>query len=217
MNSHLETSVTHGCSRQFLIERIRTLISRILGLLMIVSCFFLSSWWDHTPGYKVFASAYYCMGCFMVGIGAMGRVWCSVYIAGYKTHTLVKEGPYSVCRNPLYFFSLVGGIGVGLTSETILLPVAIVLLFALYYPSVIHAEERRLTAIHGEPFREYCRQVPTFFPRWSQLSENEHYVVDAKIIRIHVMNAIWFVWIPAGFEAIEALHEYGLPYLFTIF
>ena len=34
-------------------------------------------------------------GWFFVGIGVMGRIWCSLYISGFKNAKLVTDGPYS--------------------------------------------------------------------------------------------------------------------------
>lgn len=198
------------------VERLRTLLSRILGIATFISCFFFYNFWDSTPGLKPFATCFYSLGIALAGIGAMGRVWCSVYIAGYKTQKLVIAGPYSMTRNPLYFFSLIGAIGVGLTSETLTIPLLIIIAFALYYPSVIRAEEGRLATLHGEDYQAYCKRVPLFFPKLSLLTENENYTVNARIIREHLVSAIWFVWAPIFFELIESLHEMGLPYFFTL-
>lgn len=198
------------------IERLRTLTTRILGVLIFVSCFIFYNGWDNTPGLKVYALIFNSVGFFLAGFGAVGRIWCSVYIAGYKTHKLVTSGPYSMTRNPLYFFSFVGAIGVGLVSETLTIPAVIIIAFALYYPPVMRAEEARLTQIHGDAYRAYCARVPLFWPKVELLKESENYTVNAKIIREHLISAIWFVWAPVFFELIEAFHELGLPYLFIL-
>ena len=44
---------------------------------------------------------------------ALGRVWSSVFIAGYKDASLVRSGPYAALRHPLYALSLLAAVGVG--------------------------------------------------------------------------------------------------------
>ena len=89
-------------------------------------------------------------------------------------------GPYSVCRNPLYFFSMLGGLGVGLATETLTIPALILLAFAVYYPFVIHYEENKLLTVHGEDFKNYFQTVPRFWPKWTLLIEPEEYAVTQK-------------------------------------
>ena len=83
-------------------------------------------------------------GLICIIISAFGRVWCSVYIAGYKTTALVESGPYSMTRNPLYLFSLIGTVGIGLASGSILILLLLMLCFGTYYPLVIRHEEKSL-------------------------------------------------------------------------
>lgn len=44
-------------------------------------------------------------------VAAPGRIWCSIYIVGRKDEELCTDGPYSLVRNPLYAFSLLGLVG----------------------------------------------------------------------------------------------------------
>lgn len=160
---------------------------------------------------------FFFVGITLVGIASLGRLWCSLYIAGNKTGTLVTEGPFSLCRNPLYFFSLLGGIGVGLASETITFPILIAALFLLWYPLVIKDEETRLKEVHGANFSAYCEKVPRFFPSFSNFSEPELYEVHARKFRVAIFDALWFIWLVGILEVAEGLRELEvLPTLFLV-
>ena len=84
-------------------ERFRTLISLIFGLAIGCSLLFGESRWETSP---LIEESLMLLACFMAGIGAFGRIWCSLYIAGYKNNVLVTDGPYSMCRNPALFLQL---------------------------------------------------------------------------------------------------------------
>ena len=47
------------------------------------------------------------IGFVLVTLGGFGRLWASLYVEGFKTKTLITEGPYSMVRNPLYFFTII--------------------------------------------------------------------------------------------------------------
>jgi protein-S-isoprenylcysteine O-methyltransferase Ste14 len=114
--------------------------------------------------------------------------------AGYlhKHESLATCGPYAYTRNPLYFGStlLTAGFLVGVNSWWAALIVGAY--FALFYPAVMHREERELHAGYGTAFDDYRRKVPLFFPRltpaqfpgvapgkfsWSRYRRNREYQV----------------------------------------
>jgi len=88
----------------------------------------------------------------LVIAGAFGRVWASLYLGGRKNATLVQAGPYSLCRNPLYFFSAVGALGIAIQSHRVLVALALLLFLLVVYTRTIRAEERRLAATFGDAF-----------------------------------------------------------------
>lgn len=63
-----------------------------------------------------------------------------------------------MCRNPLYLFSFIGGIGVACATETLTIPLITALAFWIYYPPVIKKELSRLLALFGDTYREYCQK-----------------------------------------------------------
>jgi protein-S-isoprenylcysteine O-methyltransferase Ste14 len=158
------------------------------------------------------------MGVVLAAVGSMGRLWCSVYIAGYKMNVLVMQGPYSMSRNPLYFFSLIGATGVALGTKTIMVPVLVLFAFAAYYPFVIKSEEAALLKRHGKTFAVYLQVVPRFFPKWSGLFEPNYYIIMPKVVKRHMIFALWFIW-PLGFlQLIEMLHRLRmLPTFFGVY
>ncbi len=186
-------------------QQIRIYLTRIIvGLIGVV--LFVAGGKLETES-PILCSGLFLAGCTLAAVASLGRLWCSLYIAGYKTQTLVMTGPYSICRNPLYFFSLLGALGVGLATETMTVPVIIIIAFLLYYPYVIRFEEDKLRAIHGDSFEAYCRKTPRFWPRWSLLTEPEEYTVNPRIFKRHIFSALWFVWLIGILEFIEALRE----------
>ncbi|MFH1023336.1 MAG: methyltransferase [Planctomycetota bacterium] len=167
---------------------------------------------------SLISAVLFLLGVGMAGVAVMGRLWCSLYISGYKNETLITLGPYSICRNPLYFFSLIGAVGVGFATETLTLPAVILVGFALYYPFVIRREERLLRERHGESYAAYCREVPRFFPAVSRLREPETHVVIPAVMKRRLWDSFWFIGALGILELMEGLHEGGfLPVWFRLY
>ncbi len=196
------------------IKKKRILFTRIFVAAVSVLLLFSSSRWEKN---EMYSTTLFAVGAVMVGLATVGRLWCNLYICGYKSGTLITSGPYSMCRNPLYFFSLVGAIGLGLTTETLSIPLLFLVVFSIYYPFVIRAEEKRLSQIHGAEFQRYCKEVPSFLPSLRRFYEPDEYVVKAKIFRRSLLDAMFFVWLIGVLEIIEALHEAHILPVFVYF
>ncbi len=194
----------------------RILKTRLFAIIpILVLLFSRSAWEERAPLLPIIL---FVVGLHLAGIAALGRLWCSLYIAGYKDATLIREGPYSLCRNPLYFFSFLGVVGIGMTTETLSVPLLLGISFLLYYPSVIKKEEIKLKAMFLDQFDEYCTKVPRFFPHRISFSEPTSCVVNPQIYRKHILSALWFVWIVGWLEFFEEMHEIGvMPVFFHLY
>jgi protein-S-isoprenylcysteine O-methyltransferase Ste14 len=189
----------------------RTYAIALLAMLTLT----LTAWQSTAP---VFEETLALFGWFLVGVGTFGRIWSNSYISGSKNAKLIVEGPYSICRNPLYLFSLLAGFGVMLVSETLILPLQFAALFWLYYAELIAREEAVLLTLHGAAFEAYCARVPRFWPKFSLYSEPAEYVVSAARFRKSLADAIWFVVAAALIDFIEELHDlHYLPSVLNLF
>lgn len=182
--------------------RTRLLVSRMFGLAFLFLLAFGSSYWSRTP---LFDQVLFLIGVILAVTGFCGRLWCHSYIAGRKKKVLVAEGPYSLCRHPLYFFSFVGGIGLGLCTEMISAALLFVAAFALYYPRAIRGEETFLSD-NFAGYEEYKKRVPLFFPRWSSFVEGEG-LVSVCAFRREIVATGGFLVLIGVFELVEMLHR----------
>ena len=121
---------------------------------------------------------------------ALGRIWTSVFIAGFKDVQLVRRGPYAVLRHPLYGLSLLAVLGIGLTSRSASVATILLASFTAIYVSAARAEDRLLRAGHGADFVRYAGQVRAFLPRWSAYE-----VPDSLEVRPRIL---WKAFLDAG-------------------
>ncbi|MHA7882105.1 methyltransferase family protein [Nitratireductor rhodophyticola] len=158
------------------------------------------------------------IGWVLIAVAVVGRVWCSAHINGRKNAELVIVGPYSLCRNPLYFCSFIGGLGVMLVTETLLLPLVFCVLFGLYYSHVIDGEEKTLLKRHDAAFQDYRARVPRFWPQFNLFTEPNSYRVSAANFRKSLGDAMWFIIAGGVIEFLEGLHAAGfLPTLLRVY
>ena len=196
-------------------EKLRLPVSRLASAAAVLLLLISTNRWE-TRGEGI-ATGLFTLGMFLVAIGSLGRMWCSLYIAGYKDRVLITQGPYSMTRNPLYFFSVFGALGVGFCTETFTFPALLLGVMILYYPLVVRKEERRLRERFGGDFDDYARRVPAFFPNIALFSEPDTCLVNPVVYRRHMFSALWFIWIAGLLELAEGLKELGWVHPFWSF
>ena len=190
---------------EFIATKNRIITQQTLIIAIAVLMFLGSSVWSLTS--VILEGMLYFIGICFVSIGIIGRAWCLSYIAGRKNMRLITSGPYSICRNPLYFFNSIATIGVGLCTKTFSVPLVLLLLFLIVYPVTIKFEEKKLMQRFGASYEEYCLRTPRFLPSPSSYSDSYFTTIETKPFRNGIIDLIPLLLILGLFEVFEALHK----------
>ncbi len=134
-------------------------------------------------------------GVWLVALGQVLRVWASGHLI--KNVSLITSGPYRYTRNPLYLGRLLIFAGLCVMARLpyalnwLVLVAGCAVFFGYYLPRKEHVEPARLSALHGNSFERYRREVPALWPtaipydddgggRWSALrarANREHWMI----------------------------------------
>ncbi len=156
-------------------------------------------------------------GIGLIGVGILGRLWCTIYIGGRKSAEIVASGPYSVSRNPLYVFSTIAAAGVGAQTGSIFVALLFGVVTAVAFHVVIRREERFLSGTFGVAYSDYVARVPRFFPRLRQFRDAEHVDVRPKLLYTTLGDGLFFLVAIPAFEPIELAQDGGwLPVLLRL-
>lgn len=182
-----------------------------LGLLLAL---FISSAW---PPEGAIDEGIEIVGVCLILVCILGRTWCSLYISDRKIRELVTVGPYSITRNPLYVFSVVGAAGCGAMFGSLLFAFAAGGLVALVFSIVVRREEATLLTVHGAAYQAYCRRVPRFLPRLSAWSDVDHVPTSPAAVRVTFLDSLFFLCAIPMAIGIEGLQQAGyLPSLLLV-
>lgn len=189
--------------RRSLAEKLRKPVSFLAAALLIASLVFTRTTWSQTLWSEIMEQA----GFLLIFLAVLGRVWCTLYIAGRKNRELCTTGPYELCRNPLYLFSLAGLTGICLAAGSLSTAVVATAVYLFYYRAVIGGEEQRLQAIFGDDFTRYKESTPRFFPRWIIPHSNHSLQVESRIFTRSLREVAWFLIAIVFIEIIEKLKD----------
>jgi len=154
------------------------------------------------------------IGAALIFVCISGRTWCSLYIGGRKNYELVTTGPYSVSRNPLYVFSIIGGTGVGAQFGAVSVAVLAGICAWLVHVLVVRQEERLLLAEQGEVYAKYLAEVPRFVPRFSLWKNVEVLEVRTRAFARTFTDACIFLGAIPLAAGLDLLHDLGLLRVF---
>lgn len=148
----------------------------------------------------------------LAGLGL--RIWSILYIGGKKSGKLVTDGPYSICRNPLYMGTFLLAVGVGLAFENMLVLALVLIVLVPIHILVALEEEKHLAGLFPEDFPEYRKRVPRFRPKFSIYHSPAEITIPMRAIRRVMIDTIGVLMLPEVEDIIEALHDSGvLPVL----
>jgi|TARA_B110000438_G_scaffold29670_1_gene28812 protein-S-isoprenylcysteine O-methyltransferase Ste14 len=131
-----------------------------------------------------------CIGFALVVLGGFGRIWSSLYLEGFKTKKLIKDGPYSMVRNPLYFFSLTILLGICFAIKSIPISIALLSVFILFHVPTIINEEKVLLSTHDDSYKAYYESTPRLLPnifKYKKTKSEDR--IEVKIKGIN--NVLW--------------------------
>jgi protein-S-isoprenylcysteine O-methyltransferase Ste14 len=139
----------------------------------------------------------------VLGAGISLRLWSTLHIGGRKRERVVSDGPYSICRNPLYLATVLNAVSAALFFKSPFLLAAAGLLGLSYVWLTIPDEERFLASTLGEPYLEYRRRVPRLVPRPWLYRRSAELDVHFPALRRELRRSAWWLLVPVLSYALE--------------
>lgn len=155
-------------------------------------------------------------GVVVLVIGEIIRFWALGFVEK-KGQKLAMSGPYAFVRNPLYVGNFFLGLGVALIVWNWVIMVLFIIGFLGIYTGTIRGEEKHLREMFGKPYEDYCKNVPSFFPRltpyaapekdsflWRRIIKHHEYItvlgVALMVILIHLYDELFLAKEPLSHE-----------------
>jgi protein-S-isoprenylcysteine O-methyltransferase Ste14 len=149
------------------------------------------------------------LGMMSITLAVLGRCWCTLYIGGRKRREIVQAGPYSISRNPLYLFSLLGIAGIGAQTGSIALALILVTLALAIFLPVVLKEEQALHRQFGSDYAAYCARVPRFGPRFAAWRDSEILATRPRLFQVTAREGLLLLLVIPLCESIEWLQDAG--------
>lgn len=112
------------------------------------------------------------LGTLMIVFGELIRIYSVAFIGSISRtrssntgNNLIKEGPFSYVRNPLYVGNFFITTGVAIFGGQIWFVLLTVAAFSFQYYCIVKYEESLLLTKFGDEFQQYMDSVPAWIPR----------------------------------------------------
>jgi protein-S-isoprenylcysteine O-methyltransferase Ste14 len=192
----------------------RILVLRLTFIALVPLILFTRSAWSDR--HWIF-EAVELAGVLLVIAGVLGRLWSILYIGGRKNAEIMQDGPYSMCRHPLYLFSTIGVIGFGLMLGSFVIAAVCGGLTLLILHWTAAREETYLHHHFGPAYREYAARVPRILPRPGLFRTAPVITVGVTQLRRNFFDALVFLSLIPIAEVLEGLKQAGLFPTFSLF
>jgi protein-S-isoprenylcysteine O-methyltransferase Ste14 len=189
------------------IRKLRLLLLRTSFSLVVLAATFVGTNWPENSTWPLVMKGTGYLGL-LAGLGI--RVWSILYLGGRKSREVVSDGPYSLCRNPLYFGTVLLTIGAGLCFANLPMLVLGLAVILPVHAVVIWKEERHLLELFPDAYPAYMQRVPRLWPRLANYRSPETVTISVHAIRRAAVDASGILLIPAAAELLEVLHRHGI-------
>lgn len=194
-------------------QRQRIHILRVGALTMLPLLLLAQPTWDGVAHELIEVA-----GICLVFACMVGRMWSILYVGSKKNVELVTTGPYSMMRNPLYFFSCIGAVGAGLMYGSLLVALGLGLAAYAVFSVTAMKEAEFLRSKFGLAYEVYSRHTPHFLPNPALYSDEQEVFFSPKALKRTLLDAALFLAIFPVIEGLEYLHVNGtLPILMHVF
>ena len=189
------------------LRKSRTLILKIaLAPAILIMLFVWRSW--EGDSIKDFTIEWF--GYLLLLAGISLRMWSTLYIGQRKSKQLIIDGPFSMCRNPLYLGSSLIAVGVSLCFENFVLLAFVLIVLVPIQLLVIFAEEKQLMKDFGSSYEQYKKKVPRLWPAFSKFKTSSVIEVSTKALTKATMEMVLLLLIPPLGDLVELLHTKGI-------
>lgn len=156
-------------------------------------------------------------GMLLVISGVLGRFWCILYIGGRKNAEVMRDGPYSICRHPLYLFSTLSVFGFGFALGSLFATIILTLVVFYVLNDIASKEEKFLRAEFGKSYEDYEASTPRIIPNFRNFSTPKTVTFDTETLRRNFFDALVFLSLIPIVEMTENFKDVGSLPTFPLF
>lgn len=191
-------------------NRIR--VQGALIFLVVVATIFLSKFlfqfWKEEPQDEILDA----LGIGFVLFGFLFRISARGY-KGEKSQDgkiLIKDGPYGLIRNPMYFGTLLIGTGITFIIFQLWTFLLFWVIFLLIYVPQIKKEEDVLSKRFAQEYRNYAKTVPKYLPNINDLLDIRKYIfLKLSWIKKEVVSLVLVISAIIAVEVWEDMRMFG--------